>query len=489
MPFEVSPFESHAMDYYMGDLTQSCFALAGEIDVAEWLDYSLTMLWAPFYPPYGGADGGWSEGPPYWGWSTPNFLRSFRLVEQATGRPIYQREWARNTGYYKLYGNPPYAKLAPFGDGQSVGGGGAYATWLLAQIFDDPYLQWAADQQGFRPSGLDAFLFFGQHVSAKPPSDLPQARSFADVGLACLHSDLANADRNVQFLLRSSPYGSTSHAYADQNAFTLDAFGEPLAIASGYYPYYSSPHHSSWTRETKASNSIGVNGEGQQIRSWSARGRLAGFETTDYCHYVRGEASAAYPGRLTRFDRHVLYVRPLDAEMDPIIVIYDDLASEQPATFQWYLHALDPMAIDEQARTVRLTRNQAALDVHFLVPRGLTFSQTDQFTVAPEGPADRYPNQWHLTAQTTERDTAGRFLTVLLPHGVNEPMTDVQVKSLEAGGYLGAEITAQGRRHVVAFRTAPGPAATMAGLALTGDACAQSWEAQGTPLGHFATGR
>jgi len=482
-PFEVDPFESHAMDYYMGDLTQACFAMAGEIDVEEWLEYCLTMLWSPAYPPYGGADGGWSEGPSYWGWSTPSFLRSFRLVEQATGLPIYQRDWARNTGYYKLYGNPPYARLAPFGDGQSVGGGGAYATWLLAQIFHDPYLQWAADQHGFRPSGLDAFLFFGQQVQAKPPADLPQARCFDDVGLVAMHSDLAHGERDVQVLLRSSPYGTISHSYADQNAFTLDAFGEPLAIASGYYPYYSSPHHQQWTRQTKAANSITVNDEGQPWRDWEAKGRIPHFQTDAYCHYALGDARAAYQGRLTKFDRHILYLRPQEEGADPTVVLFDDLESVHPSTFQWRLHALARMATDPSAQSVTITRNHAALDVRFLRPARLAFSQTDQFAVPPEGEADRYPNQWHLTAETTERSTEGRFLTVLLPHRLEESRPAPALELLEGEGYLGVEIRSQGWRHVIVFRTAPGAAREVAGLRLEGDVGAQSWDSAGRAAG------
>ena len=85
-PFESNPYESHAMDYYISDLTESCLRMAGDLPVEEMLEYVLSQIWAPFYPPYGGEDGGWSEGPSYWGWSTLNFVRIFRYVEQVTGR-------------------------------------------------------------------------------------------------------------------------------------------------------------------------------------------------------------------------------------------------------------------------------------------------------------------------------------------------------------------------------------------------------------------
>jgi hypothetical protein len=483
-PFEVNPFESHAMGYYLEDLTEACIAMAGELEVEQWLEYCLMMLWSPFFPPYGGADGGWCEGPSYWGWTVDVFLRAFRLVEQATGIPIHQREWMRNTGYYKLYGNPPYNTMSPFGDGQSGASGGAESMWGLAMAFGDPYLKWFADEKGHGPRGLSAFLFHGQEVIAKPPSDLPQARCFSDVGLVAMHSDLADGTTNVQVLMRSSPYGSISHAYADQNAFTLDAFGEPLAIASGYYPYYGGPHHRQWTWETKAANAIGVDGEGQVTRDWDAKGRIAHFQTDDYCHYALGDATAAYGGRLEKWHRHIIYLRPLDDQMDPVIVIYDDLAAPTPATFQWWLHALEEMDVDSAAQHVRISRNDAQLEVFFLTPSGLGFSQTDQFTVPPEGD---YPNQWHLTAQTSEGAQQCRFITVLLPHARNGGQIAAP-KLLSGDGCMGAEITADGRRHVVAFRTdaAAGEPIELGGLRDAGDACAASWDETGALLARAA---
>ena len=413
-------------------------------------------------------------------------MRSFRLAEQATGLPIYQREWARNCGYYKLYSNPPYAKLSPFGDAQSERSGGQETMWILGMTFRDPYLKWFADQRKYRPGGLEAFLFHDRPVEGKAPTDLPQARCFQDVGIAALHSDLAHGERDVQVLLRSSPAGTISHSYADQNAFTLDAFGEPLAIESGYYPYYGSPHHREWARQTKAANSITVNGEGQPWGDWEARGRVAHFESTDYAHYVLGDASGAYAGRLTKFDRHLVYLRPLDAQMNPIVVIYDDLASPAPSTFQWWLHALDKMAVNEGAGAVTITRNQAQLDVRFLNPAGLTFAQTDQFPAAPEGDAERYPNQWHLTVGTTTPAPTARFLTVLLPHPVAQAEAPT-VTRLEGDAYLGVEVRAQGRRHVIVFRTgATAPGLEVAGLRVSGDVCAQSWADDGAVLGQAA---
>ena len=310
IPFESRPFHSHAMGYFVPDLTEACIALAGEFPVEEMLEYCLLQLWSPFYPPFGGADGGWSDGPYYWAWYWNVFARLCAVVERATGAQVGECPLTRNAPFYKIYGNPPYSKMSPFGDGQSLPADSPQTMFVLGSWLKNPYALWYAEQFKFRPSGMTAFLFQPGDLQARPPDDLPQARCFRDVGLVAMHSALADGARNVQVLLRSSPYGSISHGYADQNAFTLHAFGEPLAIASGYYDASNGPHQRGWGRLTKAANCITLDGEGQPPYEAKAKGRISEFLSNDYAHYAAGDARPAYRGRLSQFDRHVIYLRP-----------------------------------------------------------------------------------------------------------------------------------------------------------------------------------
>ncbi|MCK5803166.1 MAG: DUF4962 domain-containing protein, partial [Lentisphaeria bacterium] len=379
--FESKPFSSHAMGYYLPDLTEACLAMAGEIDVEEWLAYCLQMLWAPFYPPYGGDDGGWAEGPGYWGWIAEVAMRIFVVVDRAIGVPVAQRPWLRQTGYYKLYGNPPYSKISPFGDGQDGAASKPHIMYILGTYFRDPYLLWYAEQKNYQPGLRALFLYGSPDFVGKDPSDLPQGRCFWDVGLACMHSDLANGEESVNVLMRSCPFGSVSHAYADQNAFVISAYGEALAIASGYYPYYGSPHHKQWSWETKAANCITIDGRGQNTRDWWAKGKITRFETTSGWDLAVGDATAAYDGRLERFHRHILFLKPTVDRPQPAIVIYDVEVAAGTATFEWWLHALDSMKIDTDQQRVCILRGNAGLQVDFLTPQALHFEQTDQFTV------------------------------------------------------------------------------------------------------------
>lgn len=449
-PFEKFPYESHNMGYYLPDLLQASLALAGEVPVEEMLRYTLLQLWSPFYPPYGGDDGGWCEGPSYWAWIAATFARTCRLVEHATGAPVQLRSSLRKQSFYKLYGNPPYSPMSPFGDCQEGPAIGGQTMALLAALYDDPYAKWYAEQQKTKLGGLDRLLFDASRLAAKPPSDLPQGRAFFDVGLAAMHTALADGPNNVSLFLRSSPFGSISHSYADQNTFVLHAYGEALIIASGYYQLYGSPHHAEWTRQTKASNSVLVNGEGQPTRDWNAKGRLAAFHTTPAADYAVGDASQAYAGKLEHCDRRILFLRSEHTGDAPVIVIRDELCAPKPATFQFLLHALSKMDVDPTVQRVGIVQGAARCCVDYVAPRGLAFSQSDRFTQPPFKPS---PNQWHLTASTVAPAQDAASLIVLQPHRATEAEALLAPRVASGDGCAGVTLTSGERSVTVIFRT------------------------------------
>jgi hypothetical protein len=42
-------------------------------------------------------------------------------LKRITGIDLTEKPFFRNTPYYKLYTNPPYARISPFGDGEHAG--------------------------------------------------------------------------------------------------------------------------------------------------------------------------------------------------------------------------------------------------------------------------------------------------------------------------------------------------------------------------------
>ncbi|MCX8037586.1 MAG: hypothetical protein N3D11_11190, partial [Candidatus Sumerlaeia bacterium] len=78
------------------------------------------------------------------------------------------------------------------------------------------------------------------------------------------------------------------------------------------------------------------------------------------------------------------------------------------------------MDADEAARTARLRTAKAEARVTWLLPEKTSFSQTDKFSTPPEirrpeHKKARYPDQWHLTAETAEKAQQHTFVTVIQP--------------------------------------------------------------------------
>ncbi|MEW6356221.1 MAG: DUF4962 domain-containing protein [Planctomycetota bacterium] len=448
-PFQSNPYESHA-GRMIGFMTEGCVIFAHEFEeVPEILDYYFDILWS-VYPAWGGDDGGWAEGVGYWG-GYMSRMTDYIYVLNDIGVPFKDKPFIQNTGYFGLYCAPPFSKVHPYGDGHEgpVNKGYGHMLYALSTLFRNPYFRWYADVMDSGPgAGYRGFAAFDPTLAAKPPTDLPQSRCFPHIGWVAMHSNLADPKNEVFLMLKSSPYGAISHSHACQNAFILNAFGEPLAISSGYYQRYGCPHHDGWTRETKAHCAITVDGQGQKKRDITCNGFIKDFFDSDKFSYACGDATAAYEGRLEKFERHIIFARP------HYFVIFDDLCSAKESDYQWRLHALHEMSCDEEAAVVTIREGDARLRVEFLEPTGMKFSQTDKFDVPPEKPDS--PNQWHFTASPSGKARDIRFVTVLLPYRAKDEKSLPTVSKAAAGGFAVA-VAGEGWTDLVLWRTGDGP--------------------------------
>ena len=177
-----------------------------------------------------------------------------------------------------------------------------------------------------------------------------------------------------------------------------------------------------------------VNGEGQVIRDAKANGRIMAFEDQPGLTYVAGDATAAYMGKLRRFHRHILFLRP------GLFLLVDDLEAPADAVFQWMLHAFEEMELDKSSGRIVSTREDATLDVYLRSPAGITLSQTDQFDTPynagiPEDYHRDMPNHWHVTAETQRKTDAARIGAVMAVSGDQERF---DLELLDQEGWFGA---------------------------------------------------
>jgi hypothetical protein len=440
-----------------GFLGEAAICFMDECDEAEeWLKYVLTIHWN-LYPAWAKEDGGWHQGPSYWTFYHWRVLHFITALKKATNIDLTQKEFFQNTPYYILYTNPPYAKLSPFGDGEHKPPPRDRAEMMYnySTLLNDSYLRWYADFMGIgHEKRLLGILLKNDEFEGKPPTDLPQSRYFPGVGLVSLHTDFGNADEDIHFLFHSDPFGGVSHGHPDQNAFTIEAFGEALAIASGYYPWYGSDHHLKWQRQTKSSNSITIDGGKGQQGIAAAKGSITTFENKDKYDYIVGDATQAYMGLLNKFYRHIIHIRP------GVFVMYDNLEAPGPVTFEWLLHALSEMKINESDKSLLISEGNSRLKISFLQSEKLNFEQYTGFPVPPEIPGDdtdvslpqhspQTRDQWHLTASTVSKSDKAKFITVIVPFKKGmEP--DMSIENyIEEEDKISMELKFNGKRYQI----------------------------------------
>ncbi|MBO2942686.1 DUF4962 domain-containing protein [Paenibacillus sp. F411] len=436
------PYDSHAVRSLSSVLVPCCIALLGEEPKAqEWLDYTVEY-YSTLYSPWGGEDGGWAEGPMYWTTGMAYLIDALNLLKNYTGINIYSRPFFDKTGDFPLYVFPPHTARASFGDMSNLGEPPSLKTGVnirqFAGITGNPYYQWYYEQLKEKDTDADSkFYNYGwwdfrfdeliyrsdyPQVQAEAPKDAAPLKWFRDVGWVAMHSRMDDPEEHVFLLTKSSSYGSLSHSHGDQNAFILHAYGEPLAIQSGYYGAFGSTLHRNWRRHTLSKNALLIDGKGQyadndKVKNMEAYGKVVTAEDRGAYLYTRLDATEAYRSEvpyLKRYEREIYFIGGSYA------VIVDQVDLEQSGRVDWLFHTLHEMKLKNQAFRVEGTK--ADMDVQFVYCSSgeLELSQSNAFANVDPAELEGLDIHWNLKA-TTRSASAHRIVSVLVPMKKSEP--------------------------------------------------------------------
>ncbi|HZG75518.1 MAG TPA: glycoside hydrolase domain-containing protein, partial [Paenibacillus sp.] len=292
--------------------------------------------------------------------------------------------------------------------------------WMgAASYFQDPYLQGeflrnyaGADGTGAREAGaLDPvleLLYADPTLEARSVGDLPLTRYFGSP-----HGTLAartgwtdgmdpNAD-DVVADFRVNEYFFGGHQHLDAGAFQIYYKGA-LALDSGNYALYETPHHMNYSRRTIAHNSMLVydpaekwewhdvepgyytdpfdGGKLKELvndggQTWPnqayepydladitdpakgyKRNRVLGVQFGPDSHrpdysYLKGDLTGSYSSKVTNYERSFLFLN-LKGEAHPAaVLVYDRVTAADPSFKKtWLLHSIQEPAIDGNRTTI-----------------------------------------------------------------------------------------------------------------------------------------
>jgi len=432
------PYDSHSVRSLSSVLVPCCIALLfDEPKVSEWLDYTLEY-YACIYSPWGGADGGWAEGPMYWTTGMAYATEAMNLVKKYTAIDFYKRPFFQRTGEFPLYCYSPDTVRASFGDQSTLGdppslktaylmrqfagvtGKGEY-QWYYEQISRKETVE-QADQKFYNYGWWDfrfdemCYLFDYPTVQAVEPANVEPLKWFKDIDWVAMHHEMTNPDEHIMLLTKSSRYGSMSHSHSDQNSFVLHAYGEPLAMTSGYYIAFGSTMHLNWRRQTISTNSILIDNKGQyggrdKVKNLEAAGRILEAWHRDRISYVRGDATAAYQHEvpyLKRFEREIYFFD------NSYFVIVDHVDLTQVGSVTWQLHTRHEMQLSKQSFKVQGEKADMLGQFIYCSSGEVAMNQSDVFLDVDPTELVGLEGEWYLSA-ATKSAKSHRLVTLLVP--------------------------------------------------------------------------
>lgn len=461
------PYNSHGNRTWH-KIGESGIVFLGEIPEADrWLDYALNKYYT-CYPVWADEDGGWHEGLSYFAGYMGKVVWWFQAANAGLDIDPYKKPVLSSLCDFPLYLAPPHTPNMGFGDlsfrGDVPASWGSFMEYFIRAgaahgAAHAPYWQWWFEQWKLRPaSGVLGFLHainLPQAPGPKAPTDLPQSKVFEGIGVASLHTTLLDSQDDVHLLFKSSPRGSASHGHNPQNTFQLNAYGDALLTTCVYRDYHGSEFHTKWAHQTVAHNGVLVNGKGQLAHNARSKGRITAAVLEKEFDYVVGDAREAYEGRLSRADRHILFLKP------GLIVIFDDLAAPEPSTYQFMLHALSEFKVQETNNSANVQQPNAGAVIRYLPAAKLSFRQWDGFE--PPSIRGTFPNQWHLEAATSDKSRELTMLTIIAPHRKDRAPTLV-CSRIETATAVGARINSDDSSWLIGFRKHAAVAAELDGI-------------------------
>lgn len=473
--------ENHIADNHVWQMTFRIFTMAafsvyGEVpEASTWTDYCYN-LWIARFPGLN-QDGGWHNGDSYFMVNARTLIEIPYFYSRITGFDFFSDPWYQGNIMYTIFEQPPFSK--------SGGNGSSHQKVLQPSAVRIGYLDalakltgnsYAADfvrrtltvkpdylRKSFGAKSGDLAWFRLMCNKPLPTGEgletLPDGYVFPQSGLAAFMTNWNNYRENAMLTFRSSPYGSTSHALANQNAFNTFYGGQSLFYSSGHHIMFTDAHSMYCHRATRAHNTILANGMGQKIGTegygWIPRSYIG-----KNINYVLGDASNAYgtidsPLWQLRFKESGLQATPhngwdknhvktfrrhiVTLENSGLAFIYDELESDTPITWTYLLHTvLRPMKekVEKGYIHIQATNETGISDAFLFANKPLTVEMTDTFLVPPtnwlradaKGNFAKYPNHWHFSA-TSPRQQTFRFVTIIDTHSQTAAAPKIKVNN------------------------------------------------------------
>ncbi|MCE5278662.1 MAG: heparinase II/III family protein [Planctomycetaceae bacterium] len=301
-----------------------------------------------------GSQGGWDEGPDFWGYA----MRYVLLLGEATARlkddqRILHARGMTTTGEFPVYFSPN-AHPVSFGDAWSMPLYGA--LYLLVKHHQCQPLLWWLDTYSsphdVSASGYStgAFAMLMRPAGAPTPETVPMepVKAFTEAGLAAMADHWPRP--SFYAAMRSGDL-SANHAHHDINSLQLQVDGELLLIDPGS-PSFTAEHFgtqraSLYHVQARAHNTLTV---GRRDHQMDSQGSIAAWSSDAASRWVSCDAQGAC-GDNVRFLRQIVML--LDAKgAGQKLIVLDEVDNAVPEPVELFWHTLGELDLVEQSGAI-----------------------------------------------------------------------------------------------------------------------------------------
>ncbi|MGA2500106.1 MAG: heparinase II/III family protein [Tepidisphaeraceae bacterium] len=356
-------------------------------------------------------DGGFPEGPGYWGYATLYTAFYLSATESALGTDFgnYAKPGFRETGLFRIHCAGPSGMSFNYADA-GAGTGSAPQMMLLARAFGiAAYREHQAAFADARPHPLN--LIWGSTFpwQRQPAADaklahiaqLPLDAFFKGVNVAFFRS--AWNDPGALWVGIKGGDNKANHSHLDLGSFVLDAQGQRWAHDLGgddynLPAYFGNKRWTYYRLRTESHNTLLLDGENQDP---SAQAPMMTFYSgKDRSHCVI-DLSAAWKGRASRVTRGLAMLNR------SVIVVQDEVEAAKPVEVAWSF--VTAARIDTSGRQATLSIKGKTMHVRILAPESAKF---EVLSCNPPPPQKQQSEMHNLSIQLG-KITEARLVVVI----------------------------------------------------------------------------
>jgi hypothetical protein len=345
-------------------------------------------------------DGGWGEGPGYWGYATSYNVTMLACLESATGSDFGLSRFTGfdQTALFPLYMTGSGNRCFNFADCSEHVGRDDCLLWL-GRRFQLPAATWLGTANDRPPAA--AMIWYQSPGRDPAAAGLPLDKYWRNVEVATLRGRWN--DPQALFVGIQARSHAFNHQHLDIGSFVLDAFGQRWAVDLGADDYnlpgyFGSKRYEYYRLRAEGHNTLVIDPEAGPDQDPRAACGIRRFVSKPERAFAIADLTSAYRKRAKKVERGVALV-------DRRYVIVQDQIEASKADVWWFMHTPAAIGLGGDGRKATLKLGGKQLEADILAPASA------RFEIRPAGPFPTSPNP------AGQKENAGiRKLAIHLPN-------------------------------------------------------------------------